>query len=311
MCKGFVASCVRASLVVALAGAACSKSTGPATPSGPSSAAAQPAASASGATIAGAIMSAAGSSSVHAMGAPITVSVVGTGISVTIDPSGNFTLQNVPPGDVTLSFMGNGVAARLTLTGVSDRETIDIVVNLHGTTADADETEREKADHRAEVEGRISSITPSTRTVVVGRRQAMLVIPTGVPIHHGSTIIDFSQLVVGERIHAHATKNGATFTATDVELQNENADVPNPGDDHGHNGNDANEAEVKGTVSGAAAGHACPAFTFSVGSTTVTTTASTKFEDTTCAGVVNGVSVEVKGTRASATAITATRVEKQ
>jgi len=311
MNKCFVALCVPASLVVALAGAACSKGTGPVTPSAPSGAAAQPAASLSGATIAGAIMPAAGASSVHAMGAAITVSVVGTGISVTIDASGNFMLQNVPQGDVTLSFMGNGVDARLTLTGVSDHESIHIVVNLHGTTADADETEREKADNRAEVEGRISSMTASTRTVVVGRRQIMLVIPAGVPIHHGSTSIDFAALVVGDRIHAHATKSGTSFTATEVEVQNEKADVPNPGDDHGHDGNDANEAEVKGTVSGAAAGHACPAFTFSVGSTAVTTTASTKFEDTSCAAVVNGVSVQVKGTRTSATAITATKVEKQ
>jgi uncharacterized protein DUF5666 len=43
----------------------------------------------------------------------------------------------------------------------------------------------------------------------------------------------------------------------------------------------------------------------------VTTTATTKFEDVSCAGVVNGVSVEVKGTRTSATAMTATKVEKQ
>ena len=86
-------------------------------------------------------------------------------------------------------------------------------------------------------------------------------------------------------------------------------------DDEGEDGNDdnkgGNEAEIKGAVSGAASGHACPAFTFTVGSTSVTTSASTKFEDTTCAAVVNGISVEVKGTRTSATAIAASKVEKQ
>ena len=199
---------------------------------------------------------------------------------------------------------------RRSVSGVSDHEQIHITVNLQGTTADADETERETDDNRVEVEGQISMITPATRTLVVGRRQLMLVVPPGTPIRHGSTNIDFAQLAVGERIHAHATKNGTTITATSVEVQNEHTDVPNPGDDHGHDGNDDNEADVKGTVSGAAAGHACPAFTFSVGTTTVTTNASTKFEDTTCAGVVNGVSVEVKGTKTSATAITATRIEK-
>jgi len=66
-----------------------------------------------------------------------------------------------------------------------------------------------------------------------------------------------------------------------------------------------------GKNNGSTPTHACPAFTFSVGSTTVTTNASTKFEHTSCAGVVNGITVEVKGTRASANAITAARVEKQ
>src|SRR5436190_1153425 len=118
----------------------------------------------------------------------------------------------------------------------------------------------------------------------------MLVVPPGTPIRHGSTNVDFSQLVVGERIHAHGTKSGTTVTATSVEVQNEHTDVPNPGDDHGH---DADENEVNGTVSGAAAGHACPAFTFSVASTTVTTTATTKFEDVSSARYLYELSVQI------------------
>jgi uncharacterized protein DUF5666 len=310
MRKVFVCVGVPLSIVVALAGAACGKSSTPASPSG--GGAPQPAGSATGATIAGAIVSSSGAQSIRPMGgAAITVSVVGTTISATIDASGSFMLQNVPSGDVTLAFSGNGVDARLTISGVSNHEQIHITVNVHGTTADADETERETDDNRVEVEGRISSITVSTRTLIVGRRQTMLVVPTGTPIRHGSTNVNFSQLAVGERIHAHGTKSGTTVTATSVEVQNEHTDLPNPGNDHGNDGDDANEAEVKGTVSGAVTGHACPAFTFSVGSTAVTTTATTKFEDVSCAGVVNGVSVEVKGTRTSATAMTATKVEKQ
>jgi CarboxypepD_reg-like domain/Domain of unknown function (DUF5666) len=312
MCKAFVSVCVPLSIVVALAGAACGKGSTPASPSSSATGAApQPAAAATGATIAGTVVSSAGAQSVRSMGgATINVSIVGTNISATIDASGTFTLQNVPSGDVTLAFSGNGIDARLTISGVSNHEQIRITVNLQGTTADADETERESEDHRAEIEGKISSITLSTRTFVVGRNMTMLVVPPGTPIHHGSTAIDFSKLAAGERIHAHATKSGTTFTATDVEVQNEHTDLPDPGDDHGHDGDD-NEAEAKGTVSGAATGHACPAFTFSIGSTTVTTNASTKFEDVSCAGVVNGISVEVKGTRTSVTAITATTVEKK
>ena len=71
------------------------------------------------------------------------------------------------------------------------------------------------------------------------------------------------------------------------------------------------DVEVTGTVSGAAARHACPAFSFSVGSTAVTTSAATRFEDVSCAAVVTGVRVEVKGTRTAASAIAATKVEKK
>ena len=81
-------------------------------------------------------------------------------------------------------------------------------------------------------------------------------------------------------------------------------------DDDDDDDDDENEAEVKGTVAGAVVGHACP-FTFTVGTTTVITTEGTTFKDTTCAKVVNGVTVEAKGTRTGPTTITATRVEKK
>ena len=79
-----------------------------------------------------------------------------------------------------------------------------------------------------------------------------------------------------------------------------------PGDD-----DDQNEVEVEGIVADAPAGHECPAFTFTVGATTVTTSATTKFEDATCADVVNGTTVKVKGTRTSPSEISAAKVEKK
>ncbi len=312
MRKRFVTLSASVVLTLAVAIAACGKSSTPASPSAATpAAAAKPSAPVTGAVIAGTVMTAAGTASVRASGAAMSVSIAGTAITALVDGSGRFTLQNVPTGDVTLNVSGNGVNASLTITAVSDHEQIDIVINVSGNSADADETERKTADQHGEVEGRIAAITAATRTLTVGRNQTMLVVPVGTPIHHGSTSIDFSQLAVGERIHAHATMNGNTFTATDVEVQNEHTNVPpaNPPPDNDH-GND-NEAEVGGTVAGAAAGHACPAFTFSVGTTVVTTTASTKFADITCAGVVNGIAVEVKGTRTAANALTATKIEKK
>ena len=55
------------------------------------------------------------------------------------------------------------------------------------------------------------------------------------------------------------------------------------------------EVKVEGIVSGRSG--ACPAVTFSVGSTTVVTDAATRFDDGSCGTLQNGTSVEVKGTR--------------
>jgi hypothetical protein len=280
-----------AAIVLAMALAACGRSD-PKLPVAPSSAAstAAPGGAVVGATISGTVVS--GSTALSLLrpsGVALSVSIVGTSIGATIDASGRFTLQHVPPGNVTLAFSGTGVDARVTLTGVNINDRIQITVHVNGTTADLDENEHETADDRLEVEGKIMSINLVTRTLVVGEHQTAVSVPPGTPIHHGGTPVDFAKLVIGERVHIDATKSGTTFVARDVEVQNEHVDLPGPGDDHGHDGDNA--AEVKGTVSGAAAGHACPAFTFIVGTTTVTTTATTKFEDTTCAGVVNGIKV--------------------
>jgi hypothetical protein len=255
------------------------------------------------------VVSSVRASSVRAMGgATLTISIVGTSISANVDSSGSFTLQNVPTGDLTLSISGTGVDARITITGVTEHEQIHMTITVNGTTAEADETEREHADNRAEVEGQIQSIDLTNRTLVIGRHNIVLSVPAGTPIHHGDTAIDFSKLAVGERIHAHAMKSGTMLVASDVQVQNQHSADNQPGHNDGHD--DANEGEVKGVVSGAPSGHGCPGFTFTVGTTTVTATADTRYEDINCGGVVNGVRVEVKGTRTSSTAITAKKIEK-
>jgi len=55
---------------------------------------------------------------------------------------------------------------------------------------------------------------------------------------------------------------------------------------------------------------ACPAISFTVRGTQISTTSSTRFDDITCAGVQNGVVVEVRGTRQTNGSIVATRVKR-
>jgi hypothetical protein len=228
------------------------------------------------------------------MSTTLTVSVVGTSVSAMVDGRGNFTLTNVPAGDVTLSFSGTGVNARITITGVSEHEQIRLTVNVHGTTAELDENERENNDSRAEIEGTIVSINASARTLVVGRHQTTVSVPTGIPIHHGRAALAFSGLVVGDRARIHATRNGATLTATDIEVQTD------------HQG-EIEETELDGKISSVSG--TCPAPTFVVKGTTVTTNTSTTFSDGGCTGIVVGAQVEVKGLRQASGSVLATRVK--
>jgi hypothetical protein len=68
------------------------------------------------------------------------------------------------------------------------------------------------------------------------------------------------------------------------------------------------EVDLTGTLAGLAG--TCPAITFTVNSKAVSTTASTRFKDVTCASLANGDRVEVKGAQ-GATSIVATEVEKK
>src|SRR5712692_1432788 len=143
MRKGFVRSAVPVmmSLLLGLAAAGCGKSTSPSAPSTASSVAPPSGGSIGTATIAGRVASGASPSSIRRMGGTLMVSIVGTSVSAVVDGSGSFTLHSVPSGDQILAFSGNGVDARITITGVSEHEQIHITVIVNGNTAELDEHE--------------------------------------------------------------------------------------------------------------------------------------------------------------------------
>jgi hypothetical protein len=240
----------------------------------------------------------------------MVVSVAGTSISAAIDGSGRFTLQNVPTGNVTLTFTGGG---SVTITGVNVNDQIRITVRVSGGVADLDEDDHDMMNNETEIDGKVASTSCSANppSIVVGTMTPTTINVQTARIRHGSTTLTCAQIQANDRVEVHGTRSGSTVVATDINVETEHGVEPEPGDDHGNDGGNGGEAEVSGTVGGAAASHACPAFTFSVGSIAVTTTAATRFEDTSCAGVVNGTSVEVKGTRSGASAITASSIEKK
>lgn len=312
MRKLLVGSCAPLAIAMAVIVAACGKASAPGSPSPPSGSGAPsvPSGSVTGATIAGTVMSAPTVSSLSALGTTMTVSIVGTAISATIDASGRFTLQNVPSGDITLAFTGNGIDARITITRVGTNDQIRISVRLNGNVVDVDQNEHEMANDEAEIEGRVASTNcgVNPQTIVIGTMTPTTVDVQNARIRHGGTTLTCAQIRVNDRVEAHGTKTSTTIVATAVNVETEHGLEQEPNDDHD---DEANEAEVQGTVAGAPAGHSCPAFTFAVGSTSVSTNGATRFEDTTCAEVVNGVTVEAKGTRTGPNAIMAIRVEKK
>jgi hypothetical protein len=276
--KMFVGMAVTLSVAALLA--ACGGSSSPASPSSPASSASS-GSGAPGATISGTVSgtataSAAGYQKLEA-GNGVTVTVSGTNLSVTCDGQGKFTFTGVPSGTVQLVFTAGGASATLTLDGVKTTDKITIQVTLKGTTATLDNEQR-NGTTVSELEDRITA-KAADGTLVVGTTKVIL--PAGIPIRHGQTTIQFAQLNVGDRVHVRGTLAGTTMTATEVIVQNQNANVP---------------MNASGTVSGRyVIGSGCTAKTigFLVEGWTVETTSATDFQKTTCETLTNGVTVHV------------------
>jgi hypothetical protein len=262
----------------------------PTSPTAPSGAAPPSSGSASGSAVITGTLAGfqTASSSSHGESTGLTVTVTGTGISATVVPGGQFVLNGVPAGNVDLHFTGVGVDAHVSIANVVDSETIRIVVNVSGTRANVTITDRQAPKPGAELEGLITSINSTARTLVVNGQTVS--VPTTARIRHGDVTLMLADLRIGQRVHVKGTLSGSTVVASEVILQDEQTA----------------EAEVEGTVSGLSG--ACPALTFTVKATKVTTTATTQFSDTTCSKVTNGVGVEVTGTRQTDGSIVARRV---
>lgn len=222
----------------------------------------------------------------------VQVTVAGTGIGTTTDGQGHFTLTGVPSGDIKLLFSGPGVSGSITISGVTASEHIDIAVSLSGGGAHKDSEHR---DHNGvDVNGRITSINASARTFQVGDKKVS--VPTTATIRHGNTTFAFADLKVGDHVEVKGTQSGDTFVADEVKVEQDGED------------DDATEAAVSGTISGLSGTTTCPAVTFTVGTTKVTTSSSTTFIGVTCSALANGTKVDVKGAKQTDGSIAASRV---
>jgi hypothetical protein len=117
-------------------------------------------------------------------------------------------------------------------------------------------------------------------------------------IHHGNRVLNFGQIHVGDHIQAYGSMTGTALVATEIKVE-----------DTGNDNND-DASTAQGVISGFNPAE-CPVVTFMVGISQVTTSASTSFQNVTCATLVNGMTVAVIGASQADGSIMATTVERQ
>jgi hypothetical protein len=218
------------------------------------------------------------SPTLHASSFSDAVSVVGTSITAPISSNGTFTLSGVPPGDVQLEFNIGGVVATLTVPAVQQLERITLVVTVNGSAATISGNIRDAGNSSTELEGPVGVITAASRTFqVLG---ITVTVPADATIAHGSTMILFADLRVGDIVHVKGTRTATGMTAREVYVQNP-AGTP------------LGDTVLEGAVSAVSGG--CPTPTLTVNTKTITTTADTQFLAGACSDLIVGITVHVTG----------------
>lgn len=190
-------------------------------------------------------------------------------------------------------------------TGAANRSGAMIVGQVSGASAPI--TTRSTVSTLAMSSVTVKVVGTNVSTTTDGQGQFTL---TGVPPGEvrleftgpgGSATISISGVKIDDEIHITVTLNGSN-ARVDSEHRSSHGDGKQ---DQGDGKQDQNE--LKGAISGLTG--TCPAISFTVQNTKVTTTANTAFEDVECASLKNGTVVEIKGTRGSDGSIAATKVE--
>ena len=234
-----------------------------------------------GATISGAVVGPAGSTGGSSQTAPssgLTVSVVGTGPRATVDSTDNFTLTNVPAGNVDLQFSGQGMNAQVPLGTIAASEKVSVTVMRNGASMTLDCIRRMGGDSE-QLEGRIDGLPPATAAGTFTISGQSVQTDTNTKFFKGDAAATFADMAIGMRVHVKGTPNATGVLAREVRIQNVNVDLG---------------VEVEGLIAdftGTAA-----SFQFTVNGRTIKGDATTVFETGTLfTSLVNGARVEVHG----------------
>ena len=151
----------------------------------------------------------------------LKVGVKGTSVGTSTNSNGQFTLNGVPAGNVTLVFQGDGVNAQLPLGTLQPGDRVTITVSVNGSNATLedreddhdDENENEQNGH--EVEGAISGLGSTIGCPTLSFTIGNITVNT-----NSNTKFDDVQctaLTNGMKIEVKGTLVGNVLTATRIE----------------------------------------------------------------------------------------------
>lgn len=274
-----------------------------------------PSSTGNGAVISGSLssgQSAASVMSVHAAGGPagvgLTVTIVGTSMTTTIDNAGQFTLRNVPGGNITLQFSGNGMNGRVDLDDVGDSETITLTLTVSGASVELQDEHR-RGGPQDQLEGKIQALPPTTASGTFMAAGQLVMTDANTRFFVGGTAVQFSNLTLGQRVHVSGHVNGNSLVATTIQIQGPNATTP--GDDNGNQGDQDNSASIEGVL--AFINGPSPNLILLVGGTTVITNGATevrrKGDVQTLAALTTGMTLHVEGIRQSNASLLARMIQ--
>jgi hypothetical protein len=117
-------------------------------------------------------------------------------------------------------------------------------------------------------------------------------------IRHGNRLLTLADIEVGDHVQARGVMEEGVLVASEIKVEQTGPDNVGAGD-----------VEIEGRIAGLSATSGCPVVTFTIGSATIRTTATTLFDDVTCATLANNARVEIHGIRQADGSILATKVE--
>ena len=149
--------------------------------------------------------------------------------------------------------------------------------------------------------GVLSGFVTATNGTSLTVRGITVTPAAGAVIRHGNRTLTLASIVVGDHVQARGTMSEGVLEASEIKVEHTGkGDDDDDADDDG---------EVEGVISGLTSTAGCPVLSFMVGTTAVTTTATTEFDNVLCSALANGAVVEIDGTPQTDGSIIATKVE--